>query len=169
MHFSLLAKRFISSIHATYSYRYWCMLNRREVLFFVSRKLASLFTYTCHENRLSRKMVWNAQFVVIITTPLLTPVVTLRDKYLPGLKVKSQQHLILNLQYMLPENRFTMKRGKKEILTLWTQALSSSLKWKYVLHLGKFLMIVLNRSLYQFGSNMISLLSQNWYSFSFCF
>ena len=111
----VVAKRFFSSIHATYSYRYWSMLNRREVLFFVSRKLASLFTYTCHENRLSRKMVWNAQFVVIITTPLLTPFVTLRDKYLPGLKVKSQQHLILNLQCDAPyrghpTNIFTSKK-----------------------------------------------------------
>ena len=60
MHFLLLAKRFFWSIHAMYSYRI-VKLKRGVVfllvLFFLSKKLTSSFTYACDENRLSRKMV----------------------------------------------------------------------------------------------------------------
>ena len=38
---------------------------------------------------------------------------------------------------MPPENKFTTEE-KKGILTLWTQTLSISLRWKYVLLLGRF-------------------------------
>ena len=54
---------------------------------------------------------------------------------------------------MPPENKFTVKRREKGILTLWTQTSSSSLRWKYVLLLGRF-SFGSNSSSYQFVSNI---------------
>ena len=54
---------------------------------------------------------------------------------------------------MPPENKLTMKRRKKGILTLWTRTLSSSLRGKYILLLGRF-PFDSNSSSYQFVSNI---------------
>ena len=128
--------------------------NWKEVLF-----LPFFFSYRRHlhprlhthvmKNRLSRKMVWNAQFVVIITTPLLTTVVTLHDMIF----TRREGQKLTSCKYMPPENKFTVKRSEKGILTLWTQTLSSSLRWKYVLLLERF-SFDSNSSLYQFVSNI---------------